>query len=295
MEQIRVERGDIMLELVSGLAYSNYNLPGKLVYLLSRGVSVRARDQDGNSCLQHLFERCHRVGRRRFPDSLGDPKKDYLKDIIILLITGGADVYAVNDQGTSVSQSACQFQVQDEWAQSLRDCGYEVAETKLLHWNRRLENAYSTGVEETELLPVYHPGSLLSLKAYLDMRQARGLDSIIQRMKAQYPVEGELASNENSRLATKLHELFGSEDREVVGNTYGETFHLFHQRLRRGHLPRIKGHIQSIPAMLSGENTNRKSAEKVSLNHAKLSIGQGRFKQKQSITDRRRAGKPKSE
>lgn len=51
-----------------------------------------------------------------------------LKDILLLLLTAGADVYACDDEEESLSDIADRYGQWQEWTDASTECGYEPDE-----------------------------------------------------------------------------------------------------------------------------------------------------------------------
>lgn len=94
--------------------------------LLDHGASVTARDNYGNTCLHHAL------------DTLRYPEKTSEKDSLLLLVKAGADVYATDYSGISVSHVAnmtsrnIHAPIEDRtaykrylWHEVLTECGYD--------------------------------------------------------------------------------------------------------------------------------------------------------------------------
>jgi hypothetical protein len=54
--------------------------------------------------------------------------EEEFKDILMCMVTAGADVFASNDKGQTVSQVACENGKVDLWREVLGECGYDPDE-----------------------------------------------------------------------------------------------------------------------------------------------------------------------
>ena len=123
------------------LAYShsqhfgfNVQLPDKIALLLSRGANAKARAPRGETCL-HLVLR-HDVNLALRHDRYeycwcrtSSETQRYLchaKDILVLFISAGADVCAVDEKGRSVSEVAIHSGLQTVWTEALKYCGIDI-------------------------------------------------------------------------------------------------------------------------------------------------------------------------
>ncbi len=101
----------------------------KAILLLNRKVDITCRDEFGNTVLHTLLksERCYRRVHTTHKSWWG-PLFEAPKDLLMVFITAGADVYATNDDGETPSMIAAIYGREDEWIYSLELCGYEVEE-----------------------------------------------------------------------------------------------------------------------------------------------------------------------
>ncbi|KAK5077237.1 hypothetical protein LTR51_002924 [Lithohypha guttulata] len=65
------------------------------------------------------------ASRRIFQNKIDKECDGELLDILILLITAGANVHARNDDGKSPSDIACEWGHEREWIRALEECGYD--------------------------------------------------------------------------------------------------------------------------------------------------------------------------
>ena len=137
--------------------------PDKIALLLARGADVNARDTLGNTCLHAVMD------YDPLPDCVGKSRlerKDDLRDILMLMITAGADVYAINDNGETVSAIAHLRGHFKMWSEVLEACGYDVykvyaGEEISIGWSSAVDSA-RTGLRAERL----------SFKQYLEQRKA---------------------------------------------------------------------------------------------------------------------------
>ena len=94
-------------------------------FLLDRGADVTTKDDDGNTCLHNVLQSSHLSGH---------DNRDELKNLLVLLIQAGADVYATTNDGESVSDMAYTFILDffepiclgHVWEEALLTCGYDA-------------------------------------------------------------------------------------------------------------------------------------------------------------------------
>jgi len=107
----------------------------KAISLLKRNVEISCFDANGDTLL-HTVLKCKRFheletlsqariscGKWRWILSTKAPK-----DLLMVLITAGADVYATNDAGETPSMVAREFGRQEEWFEALESCGFDPVE-----------------------------------------------------------------------------------------------------------------------------------------------------------------------
>ena len=90
------------------------------------------------------------------------------KDIVMLMITAGADVYAVNNAGESVSDTAHLFGHSQLWAECLEACGYDVDE---VHHGTNIDVGLSSAVDPQYTSHSSERTSKLSFADYLKFRK----------------------------------------------------------------------------------------------------------------------------
>lgn len=128
----------------------------KFALLIERGADPNVRDNEGDSCLHILMSSKH-LPERRFAEK-------ELPDILMVLVTGGADVFATNDCGDTVSHAALRSGYTYIWKQVLRDCGYN-AEAVLSY-----SPIWSAGLNDQQEEALLSQRSKLSLKDYRQHR-----------------------------------------------------------------------------------------------------------------------------
>jgi hypothetical protein len=118
----------------------------KAILLLNRKADISCRDEYGDTVLHTVLE-CKRFHERILKTEAR--KKGQLhrwqlsfkapKDLLMVFITGGADVYATNDDGVTPSMVASEYGREDEWIEALELCGYDSEEvlTSCTHYPTR--------------------------------------------------------------------------------------------------------------------------------------------------------------
>jgi hypothetical protein len=137
----------------------------KLALLLSRGADVSERDRLGNNCLHLIldFEDSDVHGRY----ARDNPNE--LRDVLMLLVTAGADVYAINDHDLSVSEMADVHDHISTWTAVLTTCGVEIEEVRRDRFlNRPLSSSIAPELQEASC--VSRQRSKISLHDYLQGR-----------------------------------------------------------------------------------------------------------------------------
>jgi hypothetical protein len=100
-------------------------LTATLEYLLKKGSSIHARDKIGRGCLRTLLQNTYGYHRYNYGEREG---ASAFMDSLTLLIDAGADVFAADSEGLSVSQYAYQVRsaIGDIWDAALSLCGYNI-------------------------------------------------------------------------------------------------------------------------------------------------------------------------
>jgi hypothetical protein len=114
----------------------------KAILLLNRKADISCRDQNGDTVL-HTLLKCERKHESR---SKTEARRTGLlqtwelsfkapKDLLMVFITAGADVYATNDDDETPSIVASKYRRENEWIEALGLCGYESEEvlTSCIH------------------------------------------------------------------------------------------------------------------------------------------------------------------
>jgi hypothetical protein len=91
----------------------------KIYLLLKRGADVGIRDQWGRNCLHLVFLGVmHRL-------IYGD-REEELKDILMSMVTAGADIDGYDNNGRSVPQLVCETGLERLWIEVLTECGHDA-------------------------------------------------------------------------------------------------------------------------------------------------------------------------
>lgn len=152
--------------------------PEKIIFLISHGADVNAIDEGGNMSL-HAFLRVKRPHVRYSKRVMKRVNKlmwrMYMKDILTLLTTAGADVDAINNAGQSPSDIAKASYNDDLWKEVLMECGYDFEKCSK---SEGLEVGCSTAIDDASILV----GSLanrrqlaISYADYLKYREESGI------------------------------------------------------------------------------------------------------------------------
>ena len=149
----------------------NPQISDKIALLLSRGANVKATNALGKSCL-HLTWLHHRHDKDSCWSRDGEKVRRHLCrtiDIAILMISAGADVCAIDEEGWSVSDIAKQSGQQALWTEALKYCGIDIKDVLA---QRNSNPAYSTALSPEYSQPSRSVMSKISLKEYLERRKA---------------------------------------------------------------------------------------------------------------------------
>jgi hypothetical protein len=93
----------------------------KMFLLLECGADIAARGRFGGSCLHVVLEFDADVTRIQFPNY----QEEEFKDILMCMVTAGADVAASNGNRRTVSQTAVKYGHEELWREVLAECGYD--------------------------------------------------------------------------------------------------------------------------------------------------------------------------
>jgi hypothetical protein len=155
----------------------------KAILLLNRKADISCRDYNGDTVL-HTVLKCSRLhedlsykkaeragGGARWIQSLEDPK-----DLLIVFITAGVDVYAANNDGKTPSMVAREHGRDEEWIEALELCGYNAKEVLSDPYPKDCTRKYQK--------------SKLSFEEYCQQRQKR------PRFEEFHPVNDEFGSSD---------------------------------------------------------------------------------------------------
>lgn len=133
----------------------------KVALLLSRGANVKAKNSQGRTCLdlvlsdKHRARVCHVMCRT--------------KDIVMIMISAGADVCAVDDYGLSVTDIAIDSGQHALWTEALKYCGIDIRDVLA---RPNVDPAHSTALSSEYSQPHRSLTSKVSLEEYLERRKA---------------------------------------------------------------------------------------------------------------------------
>lgn len=117
----------ILIAASCGKTASNtVQLVDKAILLLKRNADISCRDRNGDTVL-HLVLRCprHHERNRMSPEGEFYISLTELNELLMVFITAGADVCAINDEGETPSKIAQDYGWKDEWTKALTLCGYD--------------------------------------------------------------------------------------------------------------------------------------------------------------------------
>ena len=146
-------------------------MPDKVGLLLTRGANVKARSSRGETCLHLVFEEHYPSGAFCWCDNRSQlwRHRCRTKDIVILMITAGADVCAVDEEGESVSDVAIRSGQQTLWTEALDYCGIDIRDVLA---RPNLDPAHSTALSPEYSQAPRSVTSTMSLKQYTERREA---------------------------------------------------------------------------------------------------------------------------
>ncbi|OAL34432.1 hypothetical protein AYO20_06275 [Fonsecaea nubica] len=147
-----------------GVRWYSAETASKIAFMISRGADPCFLSKTGESYLHEIL-----IARTMYPgtmyESLVTKTHDgELKDMLMLLVTAGADVFAVNCSGESVSDVAIKTGHIVEWKETLEECGYDVS------------NVLNHSDEHDEVPRQHQQRPLLTFAEYLRVRKSRLLN-----------------------------------------------------------------------------------------------------------------------
>lgn len=146
-----------------------FEIPDKIALYLKRGANVNCHDSRRNTSLHlaMMYLKSRGVIDRIYQNMVTAEYDGELKDILMLLITAGADIQARNDRGRTPSDIAWKFKHWQEWCGVLEECGYNVEEVV----NKKDEATCWTSGTDTEISMLQ--SELLKFSEYLEIRKFR--------------------------------------------------------------------------------------------------------------------------
>ncbi|KAH8593914.1 hypothetical protein B0O99DRAFT_193320 [Bisporella sp. PMI_857] len=162
--------GERIVPLMTLASYCGYyygttlHVVDKAIWLIKHGADIACIDDSGDTIL-HAALRCNRLEKWRFQSCIKYNWARYSwlmskkapKDLLIVFITAGADVYARNNEGETPSIVARSEGHENEWVEALQHCGFNAKEV--------LAYSYSNSENKTKQT------SQLSLKEYCGTRK----------------------------------------------------------------------------------------------------------------------------
>ncbi len=137
------------------------------------------------------------------------------KDIAILMISAGADVCAIDDHGSSVSDMAMQSGQQGVWTEALEYCGIDIKDVLA---RPNVDPAHSTALASQYSERPKSVTSKISLAEYLERRKTFPIHPRLD-VYSPYISSSEDDESEDGSLADGFS---SSEDRESDGEDLAE-------------------------------------------------------------------------
>ena len=148
-------------------------IPDKIALLLNRGANVNSRNSRGETCLHLVCSGNSHHEHHCLCAWLASPCRfqRYLpetRDILIMMISAGADVCAMDEEDRSVSDVAIGSENLTLWTEALEYCGVDI---KGVLKRRNVNSAYSTALGSQYNEPPMSVRSKISLAEYLEQRR----------------------------------------------------------------------------------------------------------------------------
>lgn len=193
--------------------------PAKIAFLLRRGANAKARNPGGETCLHRVLRHNHRA--KDCWCEISSRTWRYLyqtKDILILMISAGADVCAIDKQGRSVSDVINHPGLETVWTEALKYCGIDIRDVVA---RPNLDPAHSTALDYQYREPLRSVTSKISLAEYLKRRNpaperfkaARELSS-----SEEDESEDEVSVRDSGNLTEARQNKSITEDEEIDGS-----------------------------------------------------------------------------
>ena len=162
----------LLLAEACGLIDSDtFHIVDKAILLLNRKANISCRNYHGNTVLHTILNcpRLHEIFSYKKAKALRSRSRWILShkqplDLLIVFITAGADVYALNKNGETPSKVAYSNRRIEEWIKALKLCGYDYEEV-LAHPSPC-----------TDYCKANHQASMLSFEEYCQEREPSGYD-----------------------------------------------------------------------------------------------------------------------
>jgi len=164
-----------LIRLYGHVDLFSLGLHEKVFLLLERGADITARNHFGESCLHVVLQFRADMTKPTLFEYLAYEEEEF-KDILMCMVTAGADVYASNWHGKTVSHIACEYGYEELWREVLAECGYNPDEVF------SLENEFGTDFRKYPGVRVFSTtapvvrSTKLSFKEY--GRQRKSLDCV---------------------------------------------------------------------------------------------------------------------
>lgn len=133
------------------------------ISLLARGAHVNQKDSSGNICLHIVMDYSPLALQTNNLE-----RQNELRDILMLMVTAGADIYAVNDEKQTVSDIAHRFGRYKIQTDILDTCGFGH---QTVHRAHKADYGWSSAVDQAESRRRAEYTLLLSFSDYLEQRK----------------------------------------------------------------------------------------------------------------------------
>ena len=161
----------LLVSVHSWIDSANCQTGDKIALILSRGANAKARDSQGETCLHLVFSKHHHHSERGCwcENEAGQHYFSETKDIVIMMISAGADVCAIDEQGKSVSDAAINSGLRQIWIEALKCCGIDIKDVLA---RPKVNPAHSTALSTQYNRQIRSVASKISLAEYLKGRKA---------------------------------------------------------------------------------------------------------------------------
>lgn len=212
------------------LFHQSLHMSEKTFLLLDRGADITTRDLDGKTCLHYVLMCDADMGKEEFRAY----DESEFKDILMCMVTAGADLAACDVYGKTISQTAIEYGHEGLWREVIALCGYnpdEVFSIEHDFCHNDFQKQPGMGVFTSAT-----PNVRLAKLSFEEYRQQRKSLSCVRKAYSRQEVDVQAELNEAFDFWETYIETSDSEDYEWVNvpHNHPRIKHKKAQRKKRG-------------------------------------------------------------